>query len=713
MNNLVFAQPNWFWGLLLLLPLLALRIASHSGGRKSLSRLVSPRLIDQLVSGSGQAQKWTVFVFHSLALAGTLTALARPQLGFDEVDTQTEARNLIVAIDTSRSMLATDLRPNRLERAKLAAIDIIRALPEDRIGLIAFAGRPFLQAPLTVDHEAILEAIDQMDTEIIPRGGTNLVAAAQLALETFSEADLEQSALVLFSDGEALEGTAQVEQVRKKAREAGMSVIAVGVGTEGGAIIPELSDRGVPITGQFVMDDQGQVVRSRLDLEALQALAAGGGIYVHLGGQSPLTRVVQQIQQEIATSRAESETRRRPIERFMWPLSLAVALLILTHLIPLLWIRPQSRSNRGIATLNQSTASRAILIGFLFVSALSFASAEDPLFLGHKAYQDGDYEKAIETYEEALSQKSPKSDETRLRLALGAAAFRQGDYERASEAYGNAIVGSDVRLREHAHYNLGNTLFRQGEASLRRLQSEIPDESATYIPSKEVVETTIRRWESAIEHYETALTLNQTNERAPQNINVVKKRIEELKKQQEEEEKNKDEEEKDDEKDEEKEDSPEEDEDPSGEQEQKPNSKPSESEQDLENSEDEPKENESDENPKEENENSENEGDPEDSDKPETDPNEDPSGEPEEPQDPGNQEGDSDDASPKDGKLEAKPNQQQPPSKGNPASAAEQQVNPQTGYSPTEARQLLEALADETEVRPILAPARGEKYKNW
>ena len=154
MNALTFASPEWFWGLLVILPLLMLRAWSHWRSAKQLPGLVSPRLASRLITGSSHSRRWVVFILHCLAVTATLVALARPQLGFDEEETETDARNLILAIDTSRSMMADDLQPNRLTRAKLAAKDIILSLPDDRVGLIAFAGKPFVQAPLTVDHEA-------------------------------------------------------------------------------------------------------------------------------------------------------------------------------------------------------------------------------------------------------------------------------------------------------------------------------------------------------------------------------------------------------------------------------------------------------------------------------------------------------------------------------------------------------------------------------
>ncbi|MDF1655958.1 MAG: VWA domain-containing protein [Verrucomicrobiales bacterium] len=704
MNSLSFHSPLWFWGLLVLIPLLALRIRAAVERRRKLPGLVSPRLQKQLVSNGSQTQRWIVFSFQSLALAATLTALARPQLGYEEVDSEIQARNLFLAIDTSRSMLATDLSPSRISRAKLAATDIVNSLPEDRIGLIAFAGRPFLQAPLTVDHEAIREALVQLDTEIIPRGGTNIAAAVDLALETIKEAEVEQSALVIFSDGEALEGSEEVEEVKRKASEASLSIISVGVGTHEGAIIPELDDRGIPLPGIFIKDEKGQVVRSRLDPAVLQSIASGGGLYVHLDGSTSLSRVVQQIQRGISTSREQSDSQLRPIERFMWPLGIGVACLIFAHLAPVLWTRVPSPT--GLRTLSTNPIW---IFAFLLVQT-STSSGEDALFSGHEAYQRREFDEAIQAYEGALAEKPSNNDRTRLNLAIGAAAFRKGDYERAAEAYGQALIEPKEGFREHAHYNLGNTLFRKGEAALAALgQAANPDQLQNLEGPPEQIEAVLDQWESAVEHYESALTLNADSQKTAHNIEVVRKRIEELKKeqekqeqeqqnqQQEEEKKKEEEQEEEKDEDEDKEEDDEESEgDESGDQSEDENGEGNEEESDSDQNSGE----------NEEESNSENEDKPEDKSESQDD-----DGEPSEPDSPEGQEPEQPEP-PGDGELEANPNQSQPenPQQMNPQ---EMQTNPETGYAPSEARQLLEALADETEVRPVLAPSRGENYKNW
>lgn len=716
MNGLVFAQPEWFWGNLVLLPLLVLRIWSHLGTSRRLPGLVSPRLAHRLINGATHARRWTVFVLQSLAILCLLLALARPQLGFEETENEIEARNLLLAIDTSRSMLSDDLAPNRLDRAKLAAQDIVLSLPDDRIGLIAFAGKPFLQAPLTVDHEAILEAIEQLDTEVIPRGGTNLSAAVNLALESVKEAKLGPSALVLFSDGEALEGLEEIEHIRGRAAEAGLALITVGVGTIAGSIIPEVDENGQAVPGVFVKDERGQVVRTRLTPEPLQTLAAKGGAYLHLGGPTSLTQVVEQVRSGLAATREDAGKTEKPIERFLWPLSFAFGLFVLSHLVPLFWLKPSSAVARANLRNRRALAAWAWL-GLSLVSASIRAEAD-----GIATNAD-----AITVLERALAEETSAEQRAFLQLRLGAEAYRGGNFEKAADAFGGAAAEGSPRYEGIAFYNLGNTLFRRGETALTSLAKAPgnPDPLQSLSAPGDAVSRALREWEGAIEHYETALSIDPDNTRIAHNLEVVEKRLEELKKQQEElqEQQKKDEEKKDQEKKEDneaeqKDDSQKDDSDQKQDQDQQ--------DQDSTSGEENPKDQKGDkqgEQPQDSQKPGEKPGDPKDQKaQPDSPKDQEKGGSPGEQKPPGqNQQPDPGQTppeppeSPQDGKLEAKPNQAQPgQANANSTQGQPMPRNPETGYAPTEARQLLDALADETEVRPRLpSPARGEKFKNW
>src|SRR5205807_4907878 len=199
--------------------------------------------------------------------------------------------DLLFAVDTSQSMLSNDVQPNRLERVKLAAQDLVNQLQGDRVGLIAFAGRAFLQAPLTSDYEAAVESINDLDTKTIPEGGTNISEAINLAINTFGKSAAGNRALIIFTDGEELNGYAV--KTAKAAADADVRIFTFGVGTPQGSLIPVTGDNGET---SFVKDSAGQVVKSKLYDKRLREVAeATGGLYLHLENGP---RSMQQVQSE-------------------------------------------------------------------------------------------------------------------------------------------------------------------------------------------------------------------------------------------------------------------------------------------------------------------------------------------------------------------------------------------------------------------------------
>ncbi|MBP7948686.1 MAG: VWA domain-containing protein [Verrucomicrobiales bacterium] len=336
--NLTFAQPQFFWLLALLPALVVLKLHGDARGRHLLARAVSARLMPALVTRGKAWRGWTALGCELAAAALFIAALARPQLGSVEEEVTTSGRSLIFAVDTSRSMLATDMTPDRLTRTKLTIFDLIRKLQGDRIGLIAFAGRAFLQAPITQDHDALLETLDQFDSEIIPRGGSNLAEAIDLAVETFTGKRRDGSAtgetvsttasattsqaLLVFSDGEELEGEAVA--AARRAAEANITIIAVGVGTTAGGIIPNPENGGK----DYVRDEDNRIVKTTLQQKVLEEVAqATRGLYV------PLTEVLDDQQLGLVLSKLESSanktrTLKKAVERYQWPLLAGMLFLL-------------------------------------------------------------------------------------------------------------------------------------------------------------------------------------------------------------------------------------------------------------------------------------------------------------------------------------------------------------------------------------------------
>src|SRR5512133_1615376 len=375
---MTFGVPQWLWGLLLIPLLIALFVRSERRGLKRLQEFFSARLLPQLAGTVNRPRRMIRFALQLLGLALAIVSLAQPRWGYTFEDVKRKGLDLLVAVDTSRSMLSNDVQPNRLERVKLAIQDLINELQGDRVGLIAFAGRAFLQAPLTIDYDAVIEAVTDLDTKTIPEGGTNISSAITLATQSFGKSAMGNRALIIFTDGEELSGDAV--KTAKAATDAGVRIFTIGVGPPQGSLIPVTSDNGET---SFVKDSAGQVVKSKLDDKRLREVAeATGGFYLHLENGP---RTMQQIYNEglAKMQAAEFDVRlsRRPIERYEWPLGAALIALALSILIG---ERKRARQRIHSFVPAKVAASAAALM----ICLCQFAFAAAP---GLDAYREGKF----------------------------------------------------------------------------------------------------------------------------------------------------------------------------------------------------------------------------------------------------------------------------------------------------------------------------------
>ncbi len=279
------------------------------------------------------------------ALAACVVALAGPRWGFHWEEVRRHGVDLVVALDTSRSMLAVDVKPNRLERAKLAVLDLLRLLEGDRVALVAFAGTAFLQCPLTLDYDAFAQSLAAVDVGSIPRGGTSVARAIDAGVEAFEGRQGTHGALILSTDGESHEG--DLAKALGRAKELDVRIFTVGVGTVEGELIP-LGDAG---DGPgFLKDRQGRVVKSRLDATTLERIAEEtGGAYVRAGGASlGLDELFREHIAPMERREIESAIERRYEDRFQVPLAVALLLLATEMLV----------ADRGIAWRVRARRSR-------------------------------------------------------------------------------------------------------------------------------------------------------------------------------------------------------------------------------------------------------------------------------------------------------------------------------------------------------------------
>ena len=495
---MTFAQPLWFWSFALLPLLVIVFFQSERSRRVLLGKLIASRLHDRLVGTVSVVKRRWRFAFVLLGLAALIVSLAQPRYGFTWQESKRRGRDIIIAIDTSKSMLATDLAPNRLTRAKLAAQDLVTQLPGDRVGVIAFAGGAFLQAPLTADSNAVLTSLQELDTEIIPRGGTDIAGAIRTAMDAFGKGESDHRALIIFTDGEELDADGIKEAEKQKET---LKIFTVGLGSADGALIPLPGARGGT---EFLKDNDGQIVRSKLDEDRLRKIAeAGGGFYLRLqNSREQMGQLIRDGLGKMTESDIDAKVSRQPVERYQWPLGGGILLLAISMLI----------GERRRAT---------IVMGLFFLNAAAFGKNA-----GVEAYERKDYKDSAERFSKQLRLR-PESPE--LHFNLGSAAYQAGDLDQALVAFSKAVTSPDPTLHAKAEYNLGNTLFKRG----------------TELKEKE---PKIQEWKNALQHYDQALKVEPKNSDAKYNRDLVAKMIEEQEKKQQQEQQKKDDQKKDDKK---------------------------------------------------------------------------------------------------------------------------------------------------------------------
>jgi Ca-activated chloride channel family protein len=354
---MIFAYPI-FLVLLLLIPAAALFLLWAAGRQKSaLARLGEPALIRRLSANiNWRGRRWQT-ALRLAALGLIIIALARPQWGSEVREIQQEGLQVMVALDVSQSMLAQDIKPSRLDRAKLEIADLMQRLEGDEIGLVLFSGASFVQVPLTSDYQSALNYMDSAGPNSISRPGTVIGDAIRTAATAFDPELSSQKVLVVMTDGEDQETDplAAAEEV------AGQDVLiyTIGFGTPDGEPIPEVNQYGQTI--EYKTDTQGNIVLSKLDESTLQAVAetGNGKYYRATAGGNELDSLLAEIDQ-LQQAQLQSRFETRYIERYQIFLGLALAALIAGEFIPERKSeRPLRLGRRLLIKRNQDTAAGA------------------------------------------------------------------------------------------------------------------------------------------------------------------------------------------------------------------------------------------------------------------------------------------------------------------------------------------------------------------
>jgi Ca-activated chloride channel family protein len=294
--------------------------------RDRAARVLSGRLLDKLAPGLSVVRPVLNAAFYGGGLFFFAWALAQPQCGSHSELTKRRGIDLVVALDASKSMLARDVQPNRLERAKLELTTLLDTLKGDRVGIVVFAGDAFIQCPLTSDYAAAKMFLRAVDPSLMAQGGTNIGEALAKAKDVFEGAErgAKEKVVVLLSDGEDLEG--EVQDGLEVLKDSGVRVYSVGIGSETGEPIPLIDKRG-EVVG-YMKDKNGQTVLTRLDRAGLTQIAeATGGQFFYQPSGVAIGGVLEQVE-KLHKSELESRLSVRYVDRFQIFLAIGLALLI-------------------------------------------------------------------------------------------------------------------------------------------------------------------------------------------------------------------------------------------------------------------------------------------------------------------------------------------------------------------------------------------------
>ena len=451
---MTFDYP-WILALAVLLPA-AVGVVLLRGGRlrrARLERFGDLDVVSRLMPGAlAQSAGWRAArLAGACALAGV--ALAGPRWGLERNVTRTRGFDMVLALDVSLSMRATDVRPDRLERMKQEVRRLRAMSPGDRIGLIVFAGRSYVLSPLTVDEGALDLFLDNLDPSIVGQPGSSLARAIRQGTDLLSLGSSgADRALVVMSDGEAFEPEADVVAEARRAGEKGISLVTVGFGTTAGSTIPVRAPDG---TMTVKRDDRGQVVITHYVPGMLQAAAqAAHGTFIDAAATDKAAR----IRDALSTLRTQqrtsvgAETRTPRYQLFLLP---AVLLLLLDAFL----VARTDRRRRGDPLRGPAAATVAALI---LVAVISGCAGSRQAAAAATAYRAKQYPEAVALYRSAIEQGDMRPQTI---YDYGTASLAADSIQQATDALERVVDLPDAELRFRALFNLGLAHLRRGLAA--------------------------------------------------------------------------------------------------------------------------------------------------------------------------------------------------------------------------------------------------------
>ena len=436
-----FESSQYLYLLLVLLALAAIHYYIIYRKKKQIKRFGDPELTRQLFLGVSRWRPEVKFWLAMVALMCFIVALARPQFG-TRLDTRERMGiEAIIALDVSNSMMAEDVKPNRLEKAKMMVSNMVDGMKDDKIGLIVFAGQAYVQLPITSDYVSAKMFLETISPSMINVQGTDIAEAITLSMRSFTQQEDVSRAIFVITDGEDNEGRAV--EAAKQAASQGVRVYVLGIGNPGGAPIP------IPGTGHYIIDEEGNTVVSKLSEEMCREIAtAGGGSYIYVDNSSSAQKKLSEQLDRLSKAKMESQIYSEYDEQYQGFVLIGLLLL----LIDVLLLERESKST----WLRRLLAPRASLLApclLLFSLAAMSQTDRDYVRRGNRYMRDSIYDKAQVEYQKAIERDNTNPIS---HYNLGNALLYQNKAEDAMKEYETAArLEKDKGRLAQIYHNMG------------------------------------------------------------------------------------------------------------------------------------------------------------------------------------------------------------------------------------------------------------------
>lgn len=477
-----FEDPTYLY-LLVIIPILALiRYLSVVRQRKRLRKFADMELLKELMP---EVSRWRPLVKFSIllfALSLMIVMLARPQFGTKISNEKRTGIETIIAMDISNSMRAEDVTPSRLDRSKMMVENLVDNFSNDKIGLIVFAGDAFVQLPITSDYVSAKMFLGSIDPSMMVSQGTDIATAIRLASKSFTHQEGVGKAIIVITDGEDHEGGAM--EAAREAKEKGMRVYILGVGSTKGSPIP------IPGTNEYMIDNTGNTVMSALNDDMCKEIAAaGGGVYIHVANNTNAQELLNSELDKLAKKEITSTIYSDYDEQFQ-----AVCIIILLLLIIEICILEKKSSFLTRFSLFNK-ANKAIMLFVLMMSAMGINAQTDRHYVreGNKQYRKGNFSEAEVEYRKSL-EKNKQNPQASYNLANTLLAQRKDS--AAVQQYEDAVKNEKNPLRKaQSYHNMG--VICQGH----------------------------KMFAEAIEAYKSALRLNPNDDMTRYNLELCRRQL--------------------------------------------------------------------------------------------------------------------------------------------------------------------------------------------